>query len=212
MRGLLATRARISGASTGWWLLLPLVWLTVPLLALVALPPVDPTLETQARPLEQLSSMALVLGVSHLCWALGDSASWIAAISPRSARHDRALRGLALIGLGLVACLAASLLLPDGVTPAHTTLVGMMLLGLGVGSSVVVGRLGSAIAPAAAVGTASLGGAAIWPWNAIFNLDSSPDLRLLAPVVLVGGLAAFVWCDERGARRSRLGLATSTDR
>ena len=211
MSALALTRAQIAGASGRWLVWLPAVWLAAPLLALVALPPIDPDPAQQSRPLEQLSTLAIVLSVSHMCWVLGDAASWVSAASPRGAHRDRAVRALGLTAIGGLAVVASSPAMPDGVGVTHTLGVWKTMFGLGLAGTALWGRVAASVLPALLVGVSTLGGSALWPWNALFNPDARVSAGVLAVVSLGCGAALFVSRGEAAARREALGGGAGAD-
>lgn len=208
MNTLLLSRAQVAGASCQWLLWLPVVWLAAPLLALVALPRIDPDPAQMSRPLEQLSTMALVVSVSHLCWLLGDAASWVTASSPRRGHRGRAARALMLSVLGGLAVMASSPAMPEGVGALHTLAVWQTLFGLGLAGSVLWGRVAASVLPAVLVAISTLGGGALWPWNAFFNPEARVSPAVLAIVSLACGAALYAHRGEAAARRAVLGAET----
>lgn len=204
MREVCLTLTRVWGLGRGWLVALPLVWASVPALASVALPRIDPDPAVQSRPLEQLSTMALVLTVSHTCWLLGDGASWLTATSPRHVAGHRLLRAGLLLVVGTAVVTQVAQTLPAEVETRHTVVTWHLLLGLGMAGTALLGRVWASALPALAVLFASVAGPTAWRWNVVYNLDADPLLGTAAIATLVLGAGLYARIGERSGRRAVL--------
>lgn len=111
----LARRHHVDRLALGW---AAAAWFIFMLAAQLGIPPVDPRLEIESRPLENLGTLALSVPVAaHARW-LYDEAPWLSVMTKRPALVDLSWR--LLVGVtGLATALLAGQVAPRGVPVLH---------------------------------------------------------------------------------------------
>ncbi|MGL4178194.1 MAG: hypothetical protein ACRCSN_19235 [Dermatophilaceae bacterium] len=159
-------------------------WATVLLLNVVTLPAVDPSFAVEERPMESVSTVALVLPAALAVHLTHDRLGWLALTSPRRIR-------LLDLGWCLVVVLAQGALaagvaaLSFGIPAAHLTGVAALLTGVAIGAARILGQTAGTAVPFVALAAMSTRGVVPWELNVVYNLDLARPLWAAATTSVV---------------------------
>lgn len=190
-----------TGLGRGWAWAAVASWVAVVALASFELPPVDPTLGAETRPLERIGVAALVLPAVVHGYAVIDPVPMLTRTGARPAWVVRAIRVCGHGAVVVLSAVAAAQLLGPGIAAGHVLSVVVQLWGLAVVGVCLLDVSTFAVLPLAAVALVSVAGVLPWSANTVFNLDSTPSPTLAALLLGLGGGTLLVVRGDRAARQ-----------
>lgn len=165
-------------------------WLVVIVGTQIGIPAVDPRLEVTTRPMEVLGVVVMTWSASVHALPLIERPVWLTATTPRRLTGQRMVVSGAVAALGcFLSWCVAGLLLGDGVPRANVIGVWLLLYSLAAIARTLLGPVAAFLGPAAIVGILSTGAFVPWDWNPVFNTELTPQLWILAPGLLLLGMA-----------------------
>lgn len=195
---IIARHARVHGITWRWLGLVIATWVGVGTLAPLGLPPVDPHLEVEQRPLESLATLALVAPALVHALPLRSEVGWLGAVSPRRMRLGRAAWAVAhgLVG-GAAAAVCWWAVLPAGVPLRHVMALWTALWALTATLLALALPRAAAVLPLALVAVNS--SAALVPWrvDAVYNLSLDRPLIAVAALLTAVAIGAMAWAPRR---------------